>query len=73
MKSHTEILLNIWEHKDALEKVLGLPYVWIRGKEFVVDRQSGEAADLVFHLLMLCEARGIAFDTVLDELKKRQK
>lgn len=32
-----------------------------------------EAADLVFHLLMLCEARGIAFDTVLDELKKRQK
>ena len=32
-----------------------------------------ESADLFFHLLMLCEARGIAFERVLEELKERHK
>ena len=48
MKSHAEMLDNIWKHKDALEKALGLPYIWIRDKEYVVDNISGERADLVF-------------------------
>ena len=30
-----------------------------------------ESADLFFHLLMLCESRGIPFERVLEELKKR--
>ena len=32
-----------------------------------------ESADLFFHLLMLCEARGIPFERVLEELKERHK
>ncbi|MET0250188.1 MAG: phosphoribosyl-ATP diphosphatase [Sphingobium sp.] len=32
----------------------------------------GESADLLFHLLMLLADRGIAFDTVLDELDRRE-
>jgi phosphoribosyl-ATP pyrophosphohydrolase len=30
-----------------------------------------EAADLIYHLLVLLEARGVAFDDVLAELSKR--
>jgi phosphoribosyl-ATP pyrophosphohydrolase len=30
-----------------------------------------EAADLIYHLLVLLEARGVAFDDVLTELSKR--
>jgi phosphoribosyl-ATP pyrophosphohydrolase len=37
------------------------------------DRASliGEAADLVFHLLVLLKSRSVAFDDVLAELAKR--
>jgi len=47
-KSHKEVLNNIFNHKDALEKALGLPYVWVRGKEHLVCNKSGEKADLIF-------------------------
>ena len=33
---------------------------------------TGEAADLLFHLLVLCADRGIAFDAVLAELERRE-
>ena len=42
------MLDNIWRHKEALEKTLGLPYVWIKDKEYVIDNVTGERADLVF-------------------------
>lgn len=32
---------------------------------------AGEAADLVFHLLVLLRSRGLAFDSVLDVLRQR--
>lgn len=32
----------------------------------------GESADLLFHLLMLLESRGVALEKVLDELEKRE-
>ncbi|MES2834320.1 MAG: bifunctional phosphoribosyl-AMP cyclohydrolase/phosphoribosyl-ATP diphosphatase HisIE [Pseudomonadota bacterium] len=32
---------------------------------------AGEAADLVFHLLVLLRARGLVFDSVLDVLRQR--
>ena len=32
---------------------------------------TGEAADLVFHLLVLLEARGLSLDDVCDELNRR--
>ena len=31
-----------------MEKALGIPYIWIRGKEFIVDNNTEERADLVF-------------------------
>jgi len=48
MKSHAEMLRNISKHKKALEHALGLPYVWVRGEEFIVDNITEERADLVF-------------------------
>jgi len=32
-----------------------------------------EAADLLYHLMVLLEANGIKIEDVMDELKKRQK
>lgn len=32
-----------------------------------------ESADLLFHLLMLCEVRGISFGKVVAELEKRHQ
>jgi phosphoribosyl-ATP pyrophosphohydrolase len=37
------------------------------------DRLASEAADLVFHLLVLLQARGIGFGRVLDELARRER
>ena len=33
----------------------------------------GESADLLFHLLVLLEARGVPFDKVLAELTSRER
>jgi phosphoribosyl-ATP pyrophosphohydrolase len=33
---------------------------------------TGEAADLIFHLLVLLEDAGVAFDDVLAELERRE-
>lgn len=33
---------------------------------------TGEAADLIFHLLILLAARGVPFAAVLDELARRE-
>ncbi len=35
------------------------------------ERLCSEAADTIFHLLVLLEARGVAFDAVLAELDRR--
>ena len=35
------------------------------------EDQRKEAADLIYHLLVLLEVRGVAFDDVLAELSKR--
>jgi phosphoribosyl-ATP pyrophosphohydrolase/phosphoribosyl-AMP cyclohydrolase len=37
------------------------------------ERLASEAADLLYHLLVLLQARGVPFDSVLKELEKRQK
>jgi phosphoribosyl-ATP pyrophosphohydrolase/phosphoribosyl-AMP cyclohydrolase len=37
------------------------------------DRVAGEAADLLFHLLVLLQARGVGLDAVLDELSRRER
>jgi phosphoribosyl-ATP pyrophosphohydrolase/phosphoribosyl-AMP cyclohydrolase len=37
------------------------------------ERLASEAADLLYHLLVLLQARGVLFDTVLRELESRTK
>jgi phosphoribosyl-ATP pyrophosphohydrolase/phosphoribosyl-AMP cyclohydrolase len=37
------------------------------------ERLASEAADLLFHLLVLLEARGVPFDAVLAELSRRER
>jgi phosphoribosyl-ATP pyrophosphohydrolase/phosphoribosyl-AMP cyclohydrolase len=37
------------------------------------ERLASEAADLLYHLLVLLQARGVAFDAVLRELEARTK
>ena len=37
------------------------------------ERLASEAADLLYHLLVLLQARGVSFDAVLRELERREK
>ena len=37
------------------------------------NNQIHEAADVLYHLMVLLEANGIKIEDVMDELKKRQK
>jgi phosphoribosyl-ATP pyrophosphohydrolase len=37
------------------------------------ERLASEAADLIFHLLVLLQARQIPFGAVLDELARRER
>jgi len=68
--SYTKKLLN--NKKLSVEKV----------KEEIVElidsieknsNKIHEAADVLYHLMVLLEANGIKIEDVMDELKKRQK
>jgi len=48
MKSHKEVLNYLCRNKEVLEKALGLPYIWVRSKEYPVSNLTDERADLVF-------------------------
>jgi len=37
------------------------------------ERLASEAADLLYHLLVLLQARGVPLDAVLSELEQREK
>ena len=69
-KSYTKKLLN--DKKLSIEKV----------KEEIVElvdaiekntNKVHEAADVLYHLMVLLEANNIKIEDVMDELKKRQK
>ena len=69
-KSYTKKLLN--NKKLSVEKI----------KEEVaelidaIEKNSNkvhEAADVLYHLMVLLEANGIKIEDIMDELKKRQK
>ena len=69
-ESYTKKLLN--DKKLSIEKV----------KEEIaelidaIEKKSNkvhEAADVLYHLMVLLEANGIKIEDVIDELKKRQK
>ena len=69
-ESYTKKLLN--NKKLSVEKI----------KEEIVElidsieknsNKIHEAADVLYHLMVLLEANGIKIEDVMDELKKRQK
>ena len=57
--------LNIKKVKEEIEELID-----------AIDKDTNkvhEAADVLYHLMVLLEASGIKIEDVIDELKKRQK
>jgi phosphoribosyl-AMP cyclohydrolase / phosphoribosyl-ATP pyrophosphohydrolase len=45
----------------------------IEAKDNDAELFKNEAADLLFHYMILLEAKGIDFDEIIDVLRERQK
>ena len=69
-KSYTSKLLN--NKKLSVEKVKEEITELIDAIEKNTNKVH-EAADVLYHLMVLLEANGIKIEDVMDELKKRQK
>ena len=69
-ESYTKKLLN--DKKLSIEKVKEEIAELIEAVE-ENKNQVHEAADVLYHLMVLLEANGIKIEDVMDELKKRQK
>ena len=69
-ESYTNKLLN--NKKLSVEKVKEEMAELIDAIEKNTN-QVHEAADVLYHLMVLLEANGIKIENVMDELKKRQK
>ena len=69
-ESYTKKLLN--DKKLSIEKVKEEIAELIEAVEGNKN-QVHEAADVLYHLMVLLEANGIKIEDVMDELKKRQK
>ena len=69
-KSYTSKLLN--NKKLNIEKVKEEISELIDAIEKNTNKVH-EAADVLYHLMVLLEANGIKIEDVMDELKKRQK
>jgi len=68
--SYTKKLLN--DKKFSVEKVKEETAELIDAIEKNTNKVH-EAADVLYHLMVLLEANGIKIEDVMDELKKRQK
>jgi len=69
-ESYTKKLLN--DKKLIVEKVKEEIMELIDAIEKNTNKVH-EAADILYHLMVLLEANGIAIEDVMNELKKRQK
>ena len=69
-ESYTKKLLN--DKKLSIEKVKEEIGELIDAIEKNTNKVH-EAADVLYHLMVLLEANGIKIEDVMDELKKRQK
>ena len=69
-ESYTKKLLN--DKKLSIEKVKEEIAELIDAIEKNTNKVH-EAADVLYHLIVLLEANGIKIEDVMDELKKRQK
>ena len=70
MESYTTKLLN--DKKLSVEKIKEEIAELIESIEKNTNKVH-EAADVLYHLMVLLEASGIKIEDVMDELKKRQK
>ena len=69
-ESYTKKLLNnkhlsVEKVKEEIEELI-----------YAIEKDTNkvhEAADVLYHLMVLLEANGIKIEDVMDELKKRQK
>ena len=67
-----------YTHKLLINKKLSVEKVKEEIAELVeaIEKNTNkvhEAADVLYHLMVLLEANGIKIEDVMDELKKRQK
>ena len=69
-ESYTKKLLS--DKKLSIEKVKEEIAELVEAVE-EKKNQVHEAADVLYHLMVLLEANGIKIEDVMDELKKRQK
>ena len=69
-KSYTSKLLN--NKKLSIEKIKEEIEELVEAIEKNTNKVH-EAADVLYHLMVLLEANGIKIEDVMDELKKRQK
>ena len=69
-ESYTKKLLN--DKNFSIEKVKEEMAELIDAIEKNTNKVH-EAADVLYHLMVLLEANGIKIENVMDELKKRQK
>ena len=69
-ESYTKKLLS--DKKLSIEKVKEEIAELIHAIEKETNKVH-EAADVLYHLMVLLEANGIKIEDVMDELKKRQK
>ena len=69
-ESYTKKLLS--DKKLSIEKVKE-EIAELIGAVEEKKNQVHEAADVLYHLMVLLEANGIKIEDVMDELKKRQK
>ena len=69
-ESYTKKLLS--DKKLSIEKVKEEIAELMKAVE-ENKNQVHEAADVLYHLMVLLEANGIKIEDVMDELKKRQK
>ena len=69
-QSYTKKLLN--DKNLSIEKVKEEIAELIEAAEKNTNKVH-EAADVLYHLMVLLEANGIKIEDVMDELKKRQK
>ena len=68
--SYTSKLLN--NKKLSVEKIKEEIVELVKAIEKNTNKVH-EAADVLYHLMVLLEANGIKIEDVMDELKKRQK
>lgn len=71
--SYTSELFSLGLNKIAQKVGEEAVELIIESTEDDLDRFRAEAADLLFHFLVLCSVKGVTYQSVLDVLEKREK